>query len=96
MTDSGPSNTIAALAITSRACPAQWEGAMEDGRVVYVRFRHGSLSLGFGRNIGEAVEFSQTIWVEEGDRGVMELDEMLQLTGLELGAGVEEENLDDI
>lgn len=28
---------------TCEACPAQWEGVTDDGRSVYVRYRHGYL-----------------------------------------------------
>src|SRR6187200_3071987 len=37
------------------ACPSQWEGALEDGRAIYARYRHGELSVGVGNDINEAV-----------------------------------------
>jgi hypothetical protein len=46
---------VVALKKTCLACPSQWEGALEDGRVVYVRYRHGGLSVGVGDDIEEAV-----------------------------------------
>lgn len=46
---------VLALKKTSPACPSQWEGVLEDGRVVYARYRHGKLSVGLGDDIHEAV-----------------------------------------
>ncbi len=40
---------------TCLACPSQWEGALDDGRAVYARFRHGHLSVGIGETVEEAV-----------------------------------------
>lgn len=47
--------TLVALKKTCIACPSQWEGALEDGRVIYARYRHGELSVGVGNDIDEAV-----------------------------------------
>jgi hypothetical protein len=41
---------------TCLACPSQWEGHLDDGRVVYVRYRHGELSVGVGKTINAAVQ----------------------------------------
>lgn len=30
---------------TCEACPSQWEGKLSDGRMIYVRFRWGSLNI---------------------------------------------------
>ena len=30
---------------TCSACPAQWEGTLEDGRIFYSRYRHGRLFI---------------------------------------------------
>jgi hypothetical protein len=30
---------------TCEACPSQWEGTLEDGRMFYARYRWGSLSI---------------------------------------------------
>lgn len=46
---------VVALKKTCTACPSQWEGALEDGRVIYVRYRWGELSVGTGNDIDEAV-----------------------------------------
>jgi len=36
------------LTQTSSRCPAQWDGRREDGCPVYIRFRHGVLSVEIG------------------------------------------------
>jgi hypothetical protein len=46
---------VVALKKTSLACPSQWEGVLEDGRVIYVRYRWGELSVGVGDDVDEAV-----------------------------------------
>jgi hypothetical protein len=46
---------VAALTNTCIACPSQWEGALDDGRAVYARYRYGGLSVGIGKDIDEAV-----------------------------------------
>ncbi len=37
------------LTQTSSRCPAQWDGRLEDGRPVYIRFRGGVLSVEIGQ-----------------------------------------------
>lgn len=46
---------VVALKKTSLACPSQWEGVLEDGRVIYARYRWGELSVGVGDSVDEAV-----------------------------------------
>jgi hypothetical protein len=47
--------TVTTITQTCLACPSQWEGTADDGRVVYIRYRWGSLSIGVGRTLQEAV-----------------------------------------
>jgi hypothetical protein len=47
---------VVALTKTCFACPAQWEGTLEDGRTIYARYRGGALSVGIGNDIDEAIE----------------------------------------
>jgi hypothetical protein len=51
---------VESLRKTCTACPSQWEGALEDGRAVYARFRHGHLGVGVGDDIEEAVDNSKS------------------------------------
>lgn len=46
---------VVALKKTCIACPSQWEGVLEDGRVIYARYRWGELSVGVGDGVDEAV-----------------------------------------
>lgn len=36
---------VISLQKTCSACPAQWEGKLEDGRMIYIRYRWGHLRL---------------------------------------------------
>lgn len=38
---------------TSRFCPTQYEGKMEDGRVIYIRYLWGKLSYGVRKNLND-------------------------------------------
>lgn len=49
---------IVSLRQTCEACPSQWEAELEDGRRLYVRYRFGGLTYGFGEDIGSAVRAS--------------------------------------
>jgi hypothetical protein len=61
---------VLALKKTCLACPSQWEGALEDGRAVYARFRHGHLSVGIGGTVEEAVDNAMSDQaLYEGDLG---------------------------
>jgi hypothetical protein len=51
---------VVALEKTCTACPSQWEGTLEDGRMIYARYRHGALSVGIGDDPNEAVHNSMT------------------------------------
>lgn len=36
---------ISEIVQTCEACPSQWEGTLEDGRAIYIRYRWGGLSV---------------------------------------------------
>jgi hypothetical protein len=87
---------VTEIKMTCGACPAQWEARLADGQFVYVRFRHGRLSIGFSKSdIWDAVDRDRVIWSEDGDRGTMDFDEMLKLTGLRLAEGIEPPDEDE-
>jgi hypothetical protein len=73
---------VLTLRKTCLACPSQWEGALEDGRAVYARFRHGHLSVGTGETVKEAVDNArsdQALYEADlGDRhdGFMDFEEL--------------------
>ena len=58
----GGAPVVVALEKTCPACPAQWEGELDDGRSLYARYRGGVLSVGVGDDIEGAVRNS---WSEE-------------------------------
>jgi len=41
---------------TCSAMPAQWEGLTENGRSIYVRYRHSVLRIGVGNDLGRAID----------------------------------------
>ncbi len=51
---------VASLKKTCTACPAQWEGALEDGRSLYARYRGGGLSIGVGDDVDRAIDNSMS------------------------------------
>ena len=55
----GPPKVVA-LNKTCFACPAQWEGALEDGRTIYARYHGGSLNVGIGDDLDEAIDNGRT------------------------------------
>jgi hypothetical protein len=74
---------VTELMRTTIACPTQWEGRLEDGRSLYVRYRHRTLRVGVGDQAKDAVRNSgpesALLCVEtpgEGD------DDMMSFEGL--------------
>jgi hypothetical protein len=43
-----PLPRVISLEQTCTACPSQWEGGLEGGGYVYIRYRWGALSVGIG------------------------------------------------
>jgi hypothetical protein len=94
--------TVLTLKKTCLACPSQWEGALDDGRAVYARFRHGHLSVGIGETVERAVDNAmsdQAIYegeIGDGLDGFMDFEELkAHLRGLiefPANLNVEDEN----
>lgn len=86
--------TIGDLRRTTSAAPTQWQGALTDGRPIYIRYKWGELSVRIGR-LGETIE--QTVRAQpwfEGDVGeatgsMIELSQVLSATGLALSPALE-------
>ena len=51
---------------TCSACPSQWEGQLDSGLFMYVRYRWGRLQIGIGYNINTAVR-DYTVSLDIGD-----------------------------
>jgi len=91
---------VASLKKTCTACPAQWEGKLEDGRALYVRYRWGELSVGAGEDGGAAIDNSMSEEgfhcerVGEGLDGYMDFEELkAHLYGLlDFGPALEAED----
>lgn len=62
---------IIKLEKTCYASPAQWEGKLEDGRMIYIRYRYGNLSISISENatedIFDAVEGIELLCEDIGD-----------------------------
>ncbi|HXS46934.1 MAG TPA: hypothetical protein VN756_05685 [Solirubrobacterales bacterium] len=73
---------VVALRKTSLACPSQWQGALDDGRTVYARYRGGALSVGVGDDINGAVDNGKSDealyadYVGDGLDGFMDFEEL--------------------
>ena len=73
---------VVALEKMCFACPAQWEGTLEDGRTVYARYRGGALSVGIGKDIDEAIDngmSDQALYADQvgyGLDGFMDFEEL--------------------
>lgn len=76
---------IESLKRTCIACPAQWEGKLVDGRMFYIRYRWGYLSVRISDNptnqVGNAVRGEEILGINHGGGydGDMEEGEMLEL-----------------
>jgi len=46
---------IIKLEKTCYASPAQWEGKLESGHLIYIRYRYGNLSISISENVTENI-----------------------------------------
>jgi hypothetical protein len=71
---------------TCEGCPSQWEGTLSDGRMIYVRYRWGFLSVRVSdqptQHVSDAVGGNVIFEEPYGDdlSGVMSFTELVQLT----------------
>lgn len=60
---------VAELTQTCSACPSQWEGRLEDGSAIYIRYRWGRLGVAVAPTMEEALDlfcsFSDVGWYFE-------------------------------
>ena len=74
--------TIKELIKMPGACPTQWEGITDDNRFVYIRYRHGTLTVTLGDvngNIHDTVNHGELIfkWKSNDEwSGVMSDEEL--------------------
>ncbi len=76
---------LTSLEKTCWACPAQWEGQLDDGRYIYIRYRWGYLQVGYGKTIDEAID-NRNYGTKIGDDfdGYLETPEMIKILNIEL------------
>jgi hypothetical protein len=68
---------------TSYACPSQWEGVLETGQHIYIRYRYSSLDFGVGKNLGDAINSCKHMMqYGEGADGFLTEGKMLELLNL--------------
>ena len=72
--------------MTCSACPSQWEGKLEDGRAIYIRYRWGNLTASVSKepteNLDEAVS-GECIYdeiIDDPKGGTLSTEEMLNYT----------------
>ncbi len=72
---------------TCSACPSQWEGSLEDGRTLYIRYRHGYLSIRLSpeptNDVMKAVGGEEIFGTEHGGAwdGCLDLQTVTELSG---------------
>jgi hypothetical protein len=74
---------VTTLVRTCLRSPSQWEGQTADGRVVYVRYRWGCLSIGIGASLDDAVANSGKLFERQLGKpydGSMEIDQLREAT----------------
>ena len=77
---------IKRLMQTCNACPAQWEGWIEDVRMIYVRFRWGYLSVNISNepteNVYDAVGGKEIFGRQLSDNldGCLDIDKLIKAT----------------
>ncbi len=72
--------TIIEIKRTCIACPSQWEGKLDNGNTIYIRYRWGAFTIGEGKTMDEAV-WNQNLHIPYGDEfdGFMSNKTMIEL-----------------
>jgi len=70
--------TVTSIRKTCNACPSQWEGTIDDGRVIYARYRWGTLTIVLGKTLGEALRSPHIYEADLGDDldGLLSYDQL--------------------
>jgi hypothetical protein len=73
---------VTAITQTCWACPSQWEGKLDDGRGVYIRYRWGSLTVQIGHLPMDLRQWPTVLDKDVGDDldGLMGWDTMVSET----------------
>lgn len=76
-------NKVIEIEQTCSACPAQWEGVLEDGRAIYIRYRWGHLSIEAGKTVEDAIRDGDTLLstsLGDGLDGILSYEELKEVT----------------
>ena len=71
---------------TCSACPSQWEGTLSDGKMIYVRYRWGYLSIrvspGPTTDISDAVGGEEVFGTDHGEGmdGILTYEELTKIS----------------
>jgi len=85
-----PWQKVKSLTQTCSACPSQWEGTLADGRMIYIRYRWGYLSVCVSPNptcdVYDAVRGEEVFGDGMGGNldGCLGEEEMLRVTGIKV------------
>ena len=60
---------VTELRQTCEMCPSQWEGRTDDGRYVYIRYRHGSLTVDTGQTMDDAIRGAEPVFEHDTEDG---------------------------
>jgi hypothetical protein len=82
--DGKPWQRLVSLEMTCNACPSSWKGQTEDGRRVYIRYRHGHLSVRLYTGPQEEVVYEDDFGGELD--GVLDTETLRKLTGIRVVA----------
>jgi hypothetical protein len=84
---------IVELTQTCSAAPSQWDARLKDGRVVYIRYRHGELTVRIGPEYASVMDVvGMEPWFQDdaGDKNgpIIDIEEVCEVTGLSLAANL--------
>jgi hypothetical protein len=77
---------LISLTQTCAMCPSQWEGILDNGKHVYVRYRWGQITLRVGKNLDAAIDSRHYLFKQIGEDfdGILSSREMLKVLNLEV------------
>ncbi|RZJ17087.1 MAG: hypothetical protein EON91_10750 [Brevundimonas sp.] len=86
---------VVSLTQTCGRSPAQWEGRLDDDRPIFIRYRHGNLTVQLGEpGAGLDGALDAPPWFDrelviDGDHAAAPIDRVAEITGLMIDCTVE-------
>lgn len=75
---------------TCEAFPSQWEGMLDNGKSIYIKYRHGKLKVGLGKTLSKAILNAKVIYESKNELdGFMTNEEMIKLVKEKMNLEVE-------